>query len=92
MSNDKQASAMAILTGLGFTPEIGGGGSVFMSIYRADGSHIWITETQGCDMPTESDWMIGVYPPDWDGEQINYLYCEDSPLSLFDAARAAMES
>lgn len=50
----------------GFGEEVGGGGCLFLSRYFPNGAAIWATPCEGSGMPTDDDWLMGVYGRDGD--------------------------
>lgn len=76
----------------GFSEEIGGGGSNFLSRYFGKAGYVWITGKDGGQgMPQNDDWCICAYPSDWDGDAplCDHRSDEESPLSFADALSAA---
>lgn len=63
---------------LGFEEELGGGGCIFLSRYVESGAYVYVTGSDGADMPDASDWMIGYYPPGHDGEELDFLFSSDT--------------
>lgn len=88
-----ERAARELLEGLGFSQEVGGGGSVFMSRYYDSGRYIWATGYQGSDMPATDDFLLCVYPAEECGESILDIDCDPEATerpSLQDAAAQAM--
>lgn len=66
-------TAREIAKTLGFEPELTGGGCVALTRYWKSGSHVMLTDNGGLQMPESlNDWIVCVYPPEWDGEQIEW--------------------
>ena len=82
-----------LLNAMGFETELGGGGCTFLSLYLANGAYLWVTCSQGCGMPTATDWLVGAYPTGWDGEELDFIvYSEDSLLDVITVANLALKS
>lgn len=62
--------ALNVLDPLGFRPEIGGGGSIFLSRYFDSGRYIWATGSEGQGVPALCDFLVCAYPPDDEGESV----------------------
>jgi hypothetical protein len=82
-----------ILADHGFEIEHTGGGCSLLSLYLPHGAYVWISTLDGCDAPTWSDWLVCVYPADWDGAPATLLFdasSDDSLCGLSDAVAAAL--
>lgn len=65
-----QIDPVAIAKALGFEPEIGGGGALFLSRYWKGGAYVWVTDRGGLGLPQAHSWIVCAYPPEWDGESL----------------------
>lgn len=84
-----------ILADYGFEIEQTGGGCLSLSFTPPNGCTVLVTDQSGCDVPTWVNWMVGVYPADWDGDgnQALFMACSDDSLfGLSDAVAEALAS
>jgi hypothetical protein len=82
-----------ILADHGFEIEHTGGGCLSLVLTLPNGCAVWVTDQGGCDVPTWVNWMVGVYPADWegDGNEALFMACSDDSLfGLADAVAAAL--
>lgn len=82
------------LMGLNFTPEIGGGGTPFLSRYLVNGTAIWATDEDGSGYPDDNSWLICVYAREGD-TMSEHLFARSSetnpgPAGAINAIRDAM--
>lgn len=64
---------LVALAAIGFGPEMTGGGIFAASRYFPNGAHVLITGWEGSGLPEAGDWLVGIYPPNWEGEEIAYF-------------------
>lgn len=75
----------------GFEIELGGGGCEFLSRYAENGAYVWITAAgDGVGMPSDDDWLIGFYPANWDGDEIDFIRSSDSGADLLESLAGAI--
>jgi hypothetical protein len=85
-------SAIDTLKALGFEHEMTGGGCFALSYYHpVTDARILATASDGNGYPDLDDWMVGVYPSDWDGSQCAYFCSDTGDLSLEQAVARAVE-
>lgn len=60
---EARAALFDKLQGLGFAPEMGGGGCIHLSAYIEGAGHVWVTAGDGSGLPTADSWMVCPYPP-----------------------------
>ena len=85
-----EAECGAYLKRLNFSREHTGGGCMCMAFYGDERGHIWITGHDGVDLPTFANWMVGYYPPGWNGEPLAFdIRSSTDGLTLKQAVAAA---
>lgn len=89
----QKESMLEALKAFGFDDELTGGGCVCKSRYWHNGQYIWATDLGGLDQPGPGNWIIGYYPPGYDGEGLQHEWrsSDSAPLPFEVALRAAVE-
>jgi len=81
-----------ILADHGFEIEHTGGGCHLLSLYQPSGAYVYVSDVQGCNVPTWVDWRVCAYPADWDGNYNALLFDAGSNDSLFGLSEAVEEA